>query len=152
MRKSTFLLTLMAFLALFLVACGGDDSGAADEPAEEAVAAEESLDGDAVAGEEKFQSTCSACHGPDAKGMPNLGKDMTTSEFISGSSDAELLAFIKVGRGPGDAANTTGVDMPAKGGNPALSDQDLANIIAYIRTLKSKRAHGVARSRSSATP
>lgn len=138
MRKSTFLLVLMAFLALFLVACGGgDDSGsssdAADEPAEETAAMPA---GDAAAGEGKFQATCSPCHGPDAKGLPNLGKDMTTSEFISGSSDAELLAFIKTGRPPGDPANTTGVDMPAKGGNPALSDQDLADIIAFIRTLE----------------
>ena len=68
--------------------------------------------------------------------MPNLGKDMTTSEFIANSTDAELLAFVKVGRPPGDPANTTGVDMPAKGGNPALSDEDLADIIAYIRTLE----------------
>ena len=116
MRKMTFWLILMAFLALFLVACGGgDDGGAADEAAEESAAAEDALVGDAAAGESKFQATCSACHGPDAKGMPNLGKDMTISEFIADSSDAELLAFVKVGRPPGDPANTTGVDMPAKG-------------------------------------
>lgn len=137
MRKSTFLLIVMAFLALFLVACGGGDdggdSGAADEPAEEVAAISE---GDATAGEGKFQATCAACHGPDAKGLPNLGKDMTTSEFIKGSSDAELLAFVKVGRSVSDPANTTNVDMPPKGGNPALSDQDLADIIAYMRTLE----------------
>jgi len=136
MRKPTFLLILMAFLALFLVACGGGDDGgsdAAEEPAEETAAIPE---GDAAAGETMFQSTCSACHGPDAKGLPNLGKDMTTSEFISGSSDAELLAFIKVGRSVSDPANTTNVDMPPKGGNPALSDEDLADIIAFMRTLE----------------
>jgi mono/diheme cytochrome c family protein len=135
MRKSTFLLILMAFLALFLVACGSGDNGgggAADEPAEETAAPK----GDAVAGEAKFQGTCSACHGPDAKGMPNLGKDLTISEFFRNSSDAELLAFVKTGRPSGDPANTTGVDMPPKGGNPALSDQDLADIIAYVRTLE----------------
>lgn len=137
MRKSTFLLILMAFLALFLVACGGGDDGgdssAAEEPAEETAA---TLDGDAAAGDALFQSTCSACHGPDAKGLPNLGKDMTNSEFILGSSDAELLAFIKVGRSVSDPANTTNVDMPPKGGNPALSDEDLADIIAFMRTLE----------------
>lgn len=137
MRNSTFLFILMALLAMFLVACGGGDDGgnggAAEEPAEEAAAIPE---GDAAAGEGKFVATCAACHGPDAKGMPNLGKDMTTSEFIANSTDAELLAFVKVGRPPGDPANTTGVDMPAKGGNPALSDEDLADIIAYIRTLE----------------
>ena len=136
MRKTTLLLVVMAFLALFLVACGGGDGGgdseSVDEPAEEAAAMSE---GDAAAGEGKFQSTCAACHGPDAKGLPNLGKDMTISEFIGGSSDAELLAFVKTGRPISDPANTTGVDMPPKGGNPALSDQDLADIIAFIRTL-----------------
>jgi disulfide bond formation protein DsbB len=137
MRKSTYLLILMAFLALFLVACGGGDDGdAADEPAEESAAAEDALVGDAAAGEPLFQSTCSACHGTDAKGMPNLGKDMTISEFIAGSSDAELLAFVKVGRSVSDPDNTTNVDMPPKGGNPVLSDQDLADIIAFIRTLE----------------
>ena len=137
MRKMTFWLILMAFLALFLVACGGgDDGGAADEPAEESAAAEDALVGDAAAGEPLFQSTCSACHGTDAKGMPNLGKDMTISEFIAGSSDAELLAFVKVGRSVSDPDNTTNVDMPPKGGNPVLSDQDLADIIAFIRTLE----------------
>lgn len=137
MRKLTFLFVLMAFLALFLVACGGgDDSGGSDSPAEPAEEAAAAPAGDAAAGEGKFQATCAACHGPDAKGMPNLGKDMTVSEFIKGSSDAELLAFVKTGRPPGDPANTTGVDMPPKGGNPALSDQDLADIIAFIRTVQ----------------
>ncbi|MFN2224064.1 MAG: cytochrome c [Chloroflexota bacterium] len=136
MRKLTLLLGLMAFLALFLVACGGGDDGgsdAADEPADDTAAMPT---GDAVAGEAKFQTTCSPCHGPDAKGLPNLGKDMTTSEFIRSSSDAELLAFVKTGRPPGDPANTTGVDMPPKGGNPTLTDQDLADIIAHIRTVE----------------
>ena len=131
MRKTTLLLVLIAFLALFLVACGGGGDEA-DEPAGETAAMPE---GDAAAGESKFQSTCAACHGPDAKGLPNLGKDMTISEFIGNSSDAELLAFVKTGRPIGDPANTTGVDMPPKGGNPALSDQDLLDIIAFIRTV-----------------
>lgn len=138
MRKLTFLLMLMAFLALFLVACGGgDDSGGGSEAADDQTEETAGIPtGDAAAGETKFQATCAACHGPDAKGLPNLGKDMTTSEFISSSSNAELLAFVKTGRPPGDPANTTGVDMPPKGGNPTLTDQDLADIIAYIRTLE----------------
>jgi mono/diheme cytochrome c family protein len=83
-----------------------------------------------------FQGTCAACHGPDAKGLPTLGKDLTTSEFAKEKTDQELLAFIKVGRPVSDPLNTTNVDMPPKGGNPALSDQDLLNIIAYVRTLE----------------
>jgi len=46
-----------------------------------------------------------------------------------------LIGFIKSGRPIWDAANTTGLDMPPKGGNPALSDEDLRKIVAYIRAL-----------------
>jgi len=51
-------------------------------------------------------------------------------------SDAELVEFIKMGRSVGDPANTTGVDMPPKGGSPSLSDQDIYDIVAYLRTLE----------------
>ncbi len=33
-------------------------------------------------------------------------------------------------------ANTTKVDMPPKGGNPALKDDDLVNIAAFLRSLQ----------------
>ena len=67
--------------------------------------------------------------------MKGLGKDMTTSTFIAGLSDTDLLAFVKKGRAPGEPLNTTGVMMPPKGGNPALKDEQLQDIIAFIRTL-----------------
>jgi disulfide bond formation protein DsbB len=71
----------------------------------------------------------------DAKGLPGLGKDLTLSEFVRDHTDQELIAFVKQGRPSSDPANTTGVDMPPKGGNPALNDTDIANIVAYLRTL-----------------
>ena len=42
----------------------------------------------------------------------------------------------EIDRGPADPLNTTGVGMPSKGGNPALTDEDLYDIVAYIRTLQ----------------
>ncbi len=88
-------------------------------------------------GKALFGVTCTACHGPNAKGLPGLGKDMTTSEFIASKSDAELVEFIKRGRGVDDPLNTTGVPMPPMGANPALSDTDLLAIVEYIRSLGS---------------
>ncbi|MBI5670938.1 MAG: cytochrome c [Chloroflexi bacterium] len=81
---------------------------------------------------------CSACHGPDGRGLPNLGKDLVASEFIHSQTDEELLTFIKTGRPIWDPLNTTGIDMPPKGGNPALSDEDILAIIAYIRSLSAQ--------------
>lgn len=86
-------------------------------------------------GEEIFQSLCAACHGADATGIQGLGKNLTTSEFAAGLSDEELVAFIIDGRPASDPDNTTGVDMPPRGGNPSLTDEDLADVVVYIRTL-----------------
>lgn len=88
-----------------------------------------------AAGETIFQTTCAACHGFNAQGITGLGKTMIGSTFINGLTDDELLAFLNEGRDVSDPLNTTGVTMPAKGGNPALTDNDLYNVIAYIRSL-----------------
>ena len=90
---------------------------------------------DAAKGKTLFASTCAACHGPEGKGMPKLGKDLTKSTFVKQKTDDELVAFIKVGRRPYDPLNTTKVDMPPKGGNPALQESHMRDIIAYMRSI-----------------
>lgn len=131
---------LLVALALVLGGCGGKDKKEEPAPAaaqqEEApAAAEEVAAGDPVKGKEMFATTCAACHGPEGKGVQGLGKDMTSSTFISERTDAELLEFILQGRAPTDPLNTTGVLMPPKGGNPALTDAQLMDIIAFIREI-----------------
>lgn len=87
------------------------------------------------AAHEVFVASCSSCHGADAMGVAGLGKPLRTSAFIAQKSDKELLTFIKTGRPIWDAENTTGLDMPPKGGNPALSDEELHLIIGYLRAI-----------------
>jgi cytochrome c5 len=94
------------------------------------------LSGDAAAGETFFQDTCAVCHGIDAKGIPDLGKDLIISAFVRGLTDEELVAFITTGRPLDDSLNTTGEVMPARGGNSDLSDSDLLDIVSYIRSLE----------------
>jgi disulfide bond formation protein DsbB len=140
------LLALIALLALFvLAACGGGDEPAptatpapAAAPAAAAPAAAQPVAaaaGDAEHGKQIYSQLCVACHGPEAKGVQGLGKDLTTSTFIAEQSDAQLVEFIAKGRDPGDPLNTTGVAMPPKGGNPALSEQDMLDIVAFMRTI-----------------
>lgn len=134
-------LVLISTLIIVLAACGSGGNGnsetssgsnsSTDPKAGDSVAA-----GDPVHGKELFVGTCMACHGEGGTGIEGLGKDMTTSTFIKSLSDEELLAFIKVGRSMSDPDNTTGVDMPLKGGNPALTDDDIMDIISYMRTLE----------------
>lgn len=86
-------------------------------------------------GHDIFVASCSSCHGARGEGMEGLGKPLVTSEFVAGKTDEELLTFIKSGRPIWDAENSTGLDMPPKGGNPALSDEQLMDIIRYIRAI-----------------
>lgn len=86
-------------------------------------------------GEELYKSTCSSCHGPDARGLPNLGKNLTTSEFVDTTGLDDMVAFLKEGRDAGHPLNTTGVAMPPRGGNPALKDEDLRAIAQYVKDL-----------------
>ncbi|MCC6678734.1 MAG: c-type cytochrome [Phycisphaerales bacterium] len=89
-------------------------------------------------GAKMYKASCVSCHGPDARGLKNLGKDLVTSRFIADADDDAMLAFLKKGRPASDPANTTKVDMPPKGGNPALNDEKMEAIIAYIRDLQRK--------------
>lgn len=123
--KRIFPIILVLFF--FLVACGGGAS--------EANPPSNSLTADHVAGKAAYAKTCTACHGPEAKGVPGLGKDLTTSEFVASKSDTELKDFILTGRPASDPLNTTRVDMPPKGGNPGLTDQDIENIVAFLRSV-----------------
>lgn len=124
MRK---VLVLLGTILLTTLACGGSGSTSADSGASPQQVA---------AGKQRFQRTCATCHGPEAEGVPNLGKDLHDNEFVRSNSDAELVEFLKVGRPAWDPANTRGVDMPPKGGDPTLTEEDMRNIVAYLRTIE----------------
>ncbi len=87
-------------------------------------------------GYEIFVASCAACHGQGAEGVEGLGLPLITSGYVRGTSDQDLISFIKRGRPMWDANNTTGLDMPPKGGNPAITDEQLQHIIDYLRALQ----------------
>jgi disulfide bond formation protein DsbB len=124
-----FSIATLIIAALLLVACGGNEAPA-DTPAPAASM------GDAVKGQTLYQQSCASCHGMNGEGVPGLGKDMTHSDFINDLSDAELVEFIKQGRPASDPLNTTNIDMPPKGGNPALNDEGIYDIVAFMRSIR----------------
>jgi disulfide bond formation protein DsbB len=134
-NRLLWLAGLMVMLGL-LVACGGGDAQGAGAGADQVEEAAQVSLGDPQAGKEQYDMLCVACHGPGGEGIEGLGKPFTTSEFLREKSDQELVEFIKTGRPSSDPLNTTGVDMPPKGGNPALTDEQILDIIAYVRTLQ----------------
>lgn len=79
-------------------------------------------------GRRVFQRTCSGCHGPDGRGVMRLGltkppRDLTDAQFHAQVTDEQLRSVIRTGKG----------QMPAFGG--LMGDEDLSNVIAFIRTL-----------------
>lgn len=137
--RPMILVIVLTALLLSLSACGGkkNDDAASESAAAAPVEAAAALVGDPAAGEKVYQVSCVACHGPDARGVAGLGKSLhpEDSNFISERTDAELVEYIKVGRRVDYLLNTTGIDMPPKGGNPAMTEQEMYNVVAYMRTL-----------------
>ena len=137
-----FFLALVAIVAMGVVivqvvdqdeevVAAPEESPATETGGEEAVAG-----GDASAGAGVYSGTCQACHGPDGVGIEGLGKALAASSCVQDLSDDELVAMIAAGRDTSDPENSTGVAMPAKGGDPSLSDADLYDVVAYMRTLQ----------------
>lgn len=81
----------------------------------------------------KGAGLCSACHGPDAKGVPGLGPDLTDTKWLhsKGTYD-ELVKGVMAGVTA--EKSTTGIIMPPKGGS-ALTDEQVKAVAAYVWSL-----------------
>ncbi|MCC7409763.1 MAG: c-type cytochrome, partial [Phycisphaeraceae bacterium] len=88
---------------------------------------------DPEAGAAAFARTCASCHGSKGQGVAGVAPALKPSDFVHQSSVSQLTALITLGRQPNDPASKTGRMMPARGGNPFLSDADIANIVDFLR-------------------
>lgn len=79
-------------------------------------------------GQDVFKSKCAMCHGPDGSASTGMGKSMglkpLSSPEVQKMSDADMTALITNGKGK----------MPANKGK--LTDAQIADVVAYVRTLK----------------
>ena len=89
--------------------------------------------GDARRGEPMYQRYCTGCHGTDGRGggknfMPHVGA-LTRKGYSDLLEDSYLEAIIAEG---GEAFGKSAY-MPSF--KTTLSNQDIADVIAYVRTL-----------------
>jgi len=76
---------------------------------------------------------CSACHGPQAKGINGLGPNLTDAEWLHSSGTYDALVA-QVTAGVPATKSRSGVAMPPKGG-AALTDAQIRAVAAYIWSL-----------------
>ena len=72
-------------------------------------------------GEQVFSTVCSACHTAGVAGAPKIGDPATWAPFIKAGYESMLNAVLH-GKGA----------MPPKGGNPTLSDYEVARAVVYM--------------------
>ena len=81
-------------------------------------------------------SICASCHGPQATGVQGIGPDLTDQTWLNGDGSFEsIVQIINTGVPQPKEAPTP---MPPKGGNTALTDQQVQQLAAYIYS----RSHG----------
>lgn len=94
------------------------------------------LPGDPAHGQQLYNQTCTACHGASMEG--GVGPKLNPLQKITGTPPFKkvsdpgvadyLITTIANGKDPSDGFG----QMPPKGGNTALTDQDVKDIAAYI--------------------
>lgn len=89
-----------------------------------------------TAGLDLYAMYCSSCHGLDGAGRNNLAPPIMQSEYVNGPVEKIILVLLNGLKGPihvnGETYNMNLV-MPGLRDNPALSDNDIANIVLFLR-------------------
>jgi mono/diheme cytochrome c family protein/glucose/arabinose dehydrogenase len=86
-----------------------------------------------------FAASCQTCHGPDGNGVQSLAPPLNRSQWVTGDKD-NLIAIVLFGlTGPVEVnghvykAPEINGDMPGIGYNKDLKNEDVAQLLSYIR-------------------
>ncbi len=83
-----------------------------------------------------FRQHCVSCHGENGLGIKNLAPPLQDSEYIKGDSEKLVLLTLHGLQGPitvnGQRYELNAV-MPGLKDNPDLTDENIANLLSYVR-------------------
>ena len=130
-HKGFKLSALVAAAVPVLVALTAVSTMAASSPSPSGSAA--ALPGDPTKGAALYGANCATCHGASLTG--GIGPALNPIEKLPGVANpldpAFLIGIITNGRLP-QAGDPRQTQMPKKGGNLSLTDQDIKDLAAYI--------------------
>jgi len=88
------------------------------------------LNAEEISAEQIYLQNCVVCHGDDGSGaMPGV-PDLADSKTFMVEKDSIILEKMKSGiQSPGN------LSMPARGGNPELTNEQLLNVLHYMRQI-----------------
>ncbi|MGH9787390.1 MAG: c-type cytochrome [Candidatus Acidiferrales bacterium] len=89
--------------------------------------------GDATKGKVIYTRSCLKCHAADGSGQPAIAKALKVEMKALGSEEVQKLTDEQIKK---DIVEGTGKMQKVAG----LSDQDVADVIAYVRTFAKKAA------------
>ena len=96
-----------------------------------------------------FGSVCQTCHGADANGVNGLAPPLNQSNWVTGDKNKlipivlyGLTGPVKVGDKLYKSPEISG-DMPGIGQNKEFSDDDIAQLLSYIRNAWSNKAEKI---------
>lgn len=101
---------------------GEEETTEKPEPEEE----QEVAAAEPKSGQEVYNGLCVSCHGTGLPGSPQMGDQDDWADRIAKGKDSLYDNAINGYSGP------EGYLMPAKGGNPALSDEEVKNAVDYM--------------------
>jgi mono/diheme cytochrome c family protein len=93
-----------------------------------------------------YKSICQTCHGADGKGLQGLAPPLNNSEWVTGDKDALAAILIYGLSGPVQVkdklykAPEIMDEMPGIGNSKDISDEDLAEVMSFIRNAWNNRA------------
>ncbi len=131
--------TLTFGLIATVAACGGDkpaDTSADAVPADTPPGAEPAPT--TVAGNANgaaiYGANCVACHQADGKGLPGAFPPLAGSEWVTGGVDRPIAIVLHGLQGPITVSGTEYNNIMMAGGTSgAMDDQQIADVLTYVR-------------------
>ncbi|MCP5537565.1 MAG: c-type cytochrome [Akkermansiaceae bacterium] len=101
-----------------------------------------------IRGQEVFttKAACIGCHGDDGNGLTSLGPPLVKSEWVTGNATRLSKVLLHGMTGPvrvDGTVYTPALAMPGLGANAAISDQDIADVMTFVRNSWGNKAKAV---------